>query len=102
MSRVWLHRRLLWEKLPYRAGFRVPGDSDLSPATVDCAPLRRIGLRLEQLGFPRCRASAVRASSLATVSLLNGVNVRAASRACSRISIVSIPVITVEVGRFIG
>ncbi len=28
-----------------RASFRASGDSDLSPATVDCAPFRRIGLK---------------------------------------------------------
>jgi hypothetical protein len=30
---------------PYRANFRASGNSDLSPATVDCALFRRIGLK---------------------------------------------------------
>jgi hypothetical protein len=57
------------------------GDSYLSPATVDCAPFRSD--RFEVLNssyWPVHGASALRASSVAAVSLLNGVNVRAASR----------------------
>jgi len=60
----------------------------------------KIDVVLNSSNSPRDAAFAVFASNDFTWALLIGWKVRAASNACSRISMLSTPVMTTDVGKF--